>query len=366
MRKKGFGIQYYLLIFAFFIGLGFFFVSKFTQANKFEGYIGDNNFKILKAANKAEGTLLYIDQSAKYSLQQAIYGLAQDGGISEFFIEDIDSGDIAIPESASINENACGKYYGYSVWYGLKKNEATNTKISCFNENILKINLEYIFNENINQYLINHPHNIPLDNYDYELQGSLEIIGKAIEPLNFDILKDESKQIVKESVKTPEGLIDFTGTELCAKGQNCILAEDAFKLLQEAQKKAKEKGISLEIYSAYRTPKEQQALWEGKTAERYFQRYPNELERALYVCNPSNGEKSCPHMTGKVVDVRFKGKTNKEMTIQDWKLLQEIMTSKDKDNKPLWVKYARENWHFECCETVRYARAKAQGVTEIA
>ena len=125
------------------------------------------------------------------------------------------------------------------MWYGLKKNEATNTKISCFNENILRINLEYIFNNNLNQYLIKHPYNIPLDNYDYELQGSLEIIGKATEPLKFDILKDESKQIAKESVKTPEGLIDFTGTELCAKGQNCILAEDAFKLLQEAQKKAK-------------------------------------------------------------------------------------------------------------------------------
>lgn len=364
MRKKGFGIQYYLLIFAFFVGLGFFFVSKFTQANKFEGYIGDHNFKILKAANKAEGTLLFIGQSAKYSLQQAVYELAQNGGISEFGVEDIDSGETLVSETSSNanQNNVCGEYYGYDLWYGLKKDESTNTKISCFDENDLAINLEYIFNENLNQYLINHPHNIPLDNYDYESQGSLEIIGKAIEPLKFDILKDESNQIDKEVFRTPEGLMDFTGTGLCAKGSKCVLTEDAYKLLQESQKKAngKDGKLSLEVYSAYRTPKEQQALWEGRTAERYAQRYPNELERAMYVCNPFNGEKACPHMTGNVVDVRFKGKTTQSMTWQDWRLLHEIMSEAG------WIRYVREGWHFECCGTVRYAKAKTQGVTEIA
>lgn len=356
MKKKGFGIQYYILIFAFFVGLGFFFVSKFTQANKFEGYIGDYNFKMLKAANNAEEALFYIDQSAKYSLQQAVYELAQNGGIVEVGASDTTT----LEDNNLLQTNeACGKYYGYALWYGLKKDKSTNTKISCFDENSLVINLEYLFNNNLNQYLINHPHNIPLDNYDYEFQGNMEIIGKVIGALKFDILKDESNQIDKEAIKTPEGLMEFTGTELCAKGSRCILTEDAYKLLQEAQKKAKEKEIDLEVYSAYRTPKEQQALWWGRTAERYAQRYPNELERALYVCNPSNGEKACPHMTGNVVDVRFKGKTTQAMTWQDWRLLHEIMSESG------WVRYAKEGWHFECCGTVRYAKAKAQGVTEI-
>lgn len=363
MGKKAFGIQYYILIFAFFMGLGFFFASKFMQANKFEGYIGGYNFKIIDAVNKAEEILLYIEKSASYALQQSVYDLAQNGGVAE-----VEASEVLTPEDSNLPQKngVCGKYYGYILWYALDSSDAKNGKVDCLDENSIGINLQYIFSKNLNQYLTNHPHNIPLDNYYYEMEGGMEIIGRAIEPLKFDILKDDSKQIAKEAVKTPEGLTDFTGTGLCAKGSKCALTEEAYKLLLEAQKNAIEKEVSLEVYSAYRSQKEQQALWEGRTAERYAQRYPNELERALYVCNPYNGEKACPHMTGNVVDVRLKGKTTKTMTSKDWGLLYNIMTSKDKDEKPLWVKYAKEDWHFECCGTARYAKAQVQGVTEIA
>ena len=62
--------------------------------------IGKRQFDLLKTYMKAESGLLYIDQSAKYSLQQAVYELAQNGGIVE-----VDN-DVA---------SKCKNFYGYNV-----------------------------------------------------------------------------------------------------------------------------------------------------------------------------------------------------------------------------------------------------------
>src|SRR3989338_7908683 len=87
-NKKAFGLQFYMLIIAFFVGFGFAFVEYLKGAGQFEGYIGNYNFYLLKSANDAETALLYIDQSAKNSLEQAIYDLAQNGGILEIEFSD--------------------------------------------------------------------------------------------------------------------------------------------------------------------------------------------------------------------------------------------------------------------------------------
>ena len=78
----------------------------------------------------------------------------------------------------------CKKFYGYSAWY--EKDNFGNIN-SCFDENKVDINLRYFLNKNLNKYLLNYPHNIPIDNYNYEIRDSLEIIGKAISPLSLSL-----------------------------------------------------------------------------------------------------------------------------------------------------------------------------------
>ncbi len=317
------------------------------EKGSFTKPIGSRQFDLFKTYLEAEKALFFIDQSAKYSLQQSIYELAKDGGLSEVYASDV----LTSRETPFIPiAKKCGKFYGYSLWY---EKDAV-----CFDENKVKLNLELLFNERMNSYLDDYPINIWLDNYKYEIRDSIEIIGRAKEPLKLDILKDERKEAVKkpieEKIITKEGITelkDFTGTELCAKGSKCGLTAETYQKLEEAQKLAKEKGKSLEIYSAYRSEEEQTALWGGQTPERYRQRFPNEEERRKYVCNPNLGLGECPHMTGKAVDIRFKGKSNSDMTVDDWKELEKIMYTAG------FRRYTAELWHYECCGTERYNRA---------
>ena len=314
--------------------------------------IGKRQFDLLKTYIKAESSLFYIDQSAKYALQQAVYDLAQNGGISE-----TDIGEESGLEIESTTNTACGKFYGYSIWYEVKKDKSEYAASPCFEENNVNIHLQAFFNKNLNSYLLNYPHNILIDNYDYEVKGSLEIIGRAISPLKFDIVKDKLKQIAIKPIETQQGLVDFTGTILCAKGSRCSLRKDAYELLLKAQEIASKRGLNLEVYSAYRDLQKQIDIWEGRTSERYAQRYPSEKDRRKWVCYPygSDAGQRCPHLTGNVVDVRLKEKTDFPN-----KNLHKIMTDAG------WVMYEKEPWHFECCGTIRYAKAKVQGVTEIA
>ena len=320
-NKKGIGLEWYLLIVAFILGLAGYYIYLYTSPHKIiDSYIGKYQFNILKTHNIAEDTLLYIDQSSKYSLQQSIYDLAQNGGIVTIAGDEPSS-----EETYKISDKGCVNYYGYNLWYSENKN--------CFNENEFKNNLKFLFIKKLNQYLTASPYNIQRDNYEYEIKDDLEIVGKAFFPIEFDILKDETKPAVKKpteaKVKEQEGFVVFTGTNLCAKGARCLLTKEAYNLLQKAQEIAKQKGVSLEVTSAYRTLEEQNTLWE---------RNPN----SQVVCYPSQ---TCPHVTGKAVDIRIKEKI-------DWALLHKIMSEAG------WIRYAGENLHFECCETIRYAQAK--------
>ena len=356
-NKKGIGLEWYFLYLALFLGFVAFFISYSGPHKIIQNYIGQYQFSVLSVANRAEKSLFYIDQSAKYSMQQAVYDLARNGGISE----------IEVSDTEIFAKYGCERFNDAFVWYQLKKTDSGYSKDYCFDEKTVNDNLIYSFNKNLNQYFVNYPGSIPTDNYNYELKNSLEIIGAAIHSLKFDILKDEAKkeertaeqlkdpkQITKDAAKTQEGLRDFTGTPLCAKGSTCILTEEAFQMVIKAQEKAIEKGALIEVYSAYRSPEQQKAFWEGRTSERYAQRYPDVNVRSKYVCDPSNGATGCPHLSGNVVDVKLKG--NPKLTNRD---LHSIMASAG------WVKYKKESWHFECCGTNRYTRAKAQGVTEI-
>ncbi len=358
-KKKGIGLEWYLLILAFIFGLIGYYVYLYATPHRIiDNYIGKYQFNILKTNNKAESALFYIDQSAKYASQQAVYELAQNGGISEYDIYDF------------FIEHECGKFNDAYVWFRLNKDaNGIAIKEECFDESSAIYNLEYYFNKNLNKYLENYPHNIIVNNYKYELKDGLEVIGKAKDPLIFYILKDETKPVLIEPTQTKEGLVDFTGTTsmLCKKGEKCQLTKEAYDLLLKAEKiareKFKEKGIKnvcledekiacLKVNSGYRSADEQREL---------FVKYSGKKP----VCNPDNNE-VCPHITGNAVDIVFQGKTEKTMTNSDWKLLHEIMTTAKNDKgEPGWVRYAGEALHFECCRTIRYAKALKQGVTAI-
>lgn len=403
-NKKGIGLEWYFLIIAFFLGLGFYFVNYLGEHKVIKNYIGQYQFSILKANNNAENALFYIGQSSKNALQQSIYELAQNGG---FAITEHEEGIILQEESSLTSEAKCGKFDGYNAWYKLVKDELGNyEKISCFEQNLLSTDLQYIFNKNLNQYILNHPHNIPINNYYYDLRENLEIIGYAKSPLSFDILKDNTKISVKRAIeiKIPKAqleqpsiepkekpteskiqetkdFIDFTGTDLCVKGVNCRLTKEAYDLLLKADAMAKkrlkelslkyacldnEKTTCLKVNSAYRSYEQQKALWEGRTSEKYAQRFPDPKIRRKYVSNPDECGNNCPHFTGNAADVVYPWRTTKTMTRYEWEILHEIMS------KAGWVRYGDEKvftigerWHFECCETPRYARAKEKGVTAI-
>ena len=356
--KKAFGLQFYMLIIAFFVGFGFAFVEYLKGAGQFEGYIGNYNFALIKSANDAETSLLYIDQSAKNTLPQAIYDLAQNGGIRE----------IEFTDNEQIESYECGKFNEAYVWYQISKDGKNVLERKCFDEEDAGINIQYYFNTILNAFLINYPKNILLDNYNYEINGNIEILARAKEPLEFDIVKFETSAEEKNAMPDEQGLVDFTSTSYCPRGRKCILKEEAYQLFVIAYDIAKDRGKELEFVSGYRTLQQQIDLWEGNTSERYAQRYPDPAERRKWVCDPSGGGISCPHLTGFAVDVTFKGKTVSQMSRQEQQELHEIMTQARTANQVRWIRYGDEedpskgeSWHFECCNTARYQRAIALG-----
>ena len=100
------------------------FFTLYKKQNKFpEGYlIGDRQFSLIKTYQKSESTLLFIDQSAKYSLQQSIYELAQNGGIFGIYeSEEIDTSSVIQGNEIVVQtNNKCGKFRGANIWYNLE------------------------------------------------------------------------------------------------------------------------------------------------------------------------------------------------------------------------------------------------------
>ena len=191
------GMLVFVLIYAW--------INLTSKYSNFDQKIGEKQYSLINTYAKAESALFYIDQSAKYSLQQAVYDLAHNGGTSEIEYEDIHIG------ISKESEGKCGKYFGYSVWYEIKKEDSGFIETSCFDKELLNDYLLSSFDRNLNAYLLNHPNNIPIDNYNYEIRGSFEIIGRAISPLHFDILKD-IKVAKYDSITTKKLQIEPTST----------------------------------------------------------------------------------------------------------------------------------------------------------
>src|SRR3989338_7668493 len=104
-------------------------------------YIGERELGVLNAYQKGENLLLYVDQSAVYSSQQAVYDLGQSGGYY------------------NLDEN--DKYIGHSLWQTKNKENYPDNKI-------LKSNLKNFLNDNLNIHLKDYSSAyLPQNNYDF-------------------------------------------------------------------------------------------------------------------------------------------------------------------------------------------------------
>ena len=198
-NKKAF-IEIWLLLIGAAIALGMVMVSEIV--NTPEGrqlYIGQSQLQILRADQDAQKALFYIDQSAHYAAQQAVYGAAASGG-------------------ALYGENECGNYFGYNLWQGAVKKikkggdneEYTETAIQkCFPDR-LNSALTAVFNEKFSYYLKNAPQEMI---YNYEITTKQEgdfikISGNSKNEIRFPIYLGEPTRMME-----PEQMIGPTKFE---------------------------------------------------------------------------------------------------------------------------------------------------------
>jgi len=91
------------------------------------------------------------------------------------------------------------------MWYGIGKGEESNyVAVNCIGKDTIKLGLTNLFNRNLNQYLVAYPDTINAE-YSYEISGNLEIAGKALYPIYFDIFK-KPEAVKWQEAKIPEAL----------------------------------------------------------------------------------------------------------------------------------------------------------------
>jgi D-alanyl-D-alanine dipeptidase len=345
--KKSMGIQWYSILIGFILGaFAYYTVSPEFTLDHFVGYY---SFQLKKAANNAENLDFYITKSAENSIAQATMHLSQSGGN---------------PRSNEISDvhyrQGCGTFQGSEIWFQLKNSDGEEISISdCLPEQEIGANFEDNFRQYFESYMKIHPGNIVSGAFTYEILDD-SIIIKSKDTKEFDIMRSdaiENKELRSNFDTAPvlkNGKADFTKTQICPSGEECVLSGEAHTLLEKAQAEAQKKGVSIELVDGYRTVEEQKYLW-----NKWAAKVPNESERRKYVCYPygDDVQQRCPHLSGNAVDVRLAGKP---MSASDWQMLEDIMTGAG------WVRYSQERWHFECCNTPRYARARQQGTDVVA
>lgn len=172
MSKKAALVFNWMLTFLVIAILTFSLLKFSTKYSKFS-VIGKKQLDLFTTYQKAESALFFIDQSAKYALQQSVYDLSRNGG--------------TFPAQ---NTKGCDNFYGYSVWYSLEKGQNNEYLMkSCFGVERVNESLIGIFNMSLNKYLDKYPSNIH-SNYSYQVKEGIEITAKASKPINFDIMKE--------------------------------------------------------------------------------------------------------------------------------------------------------------------------------
>ncbi len=213
MKSKKAMIFEFITFFMILILLTMAFFTLYKKQNQFpeEYWIGERQFGLINTYQEGEKALFYVDQSAKYSAYPAIYELGQKGGY--------EAGD-------------CGDYFGYSLWVTLEGGEVKE----CYpEEEDIKNNFGYIFNKNLDEYLVKYTDvMLPLNNYQVILNNKFDIIGKAETPIIVPIVsekEDFGKRIITYQPSSAEidVYLESIGSPLSGIGQ-CI--EDTEKLTE--------------------------------------------------------------------------------------------------------------------------------------
>lgn len=162
------------------IGLVLFLLYSAEQStNREQSFIGENALAILKADQKAQLVLGYLDMAALFATREGIFQLADRGGI--------------------VTETACGVYAGYSVW-----------QAPIGDDNVIQRCVGQRFDEPLSQLISgiidiyarglrvsnqrNHEtYQLPLNNYQISLRqdgDTLDVIGNARDDLYFQVRRD--------------------------------------------------------------------------------------------------------------------------------------------------------------------------------
>jgi len=155
-------------------------------------YIGPTQFSMLDDAQEAEKIMLYIDQSAKNSIEPSLFKFASNG-----FFYDI---------------NECGNYGRYIIWQTKDK--------ECYPD--IYNNFSYFFKEEFSKYLNNYTRiKLPKDNYVI-ITSKNSLNGYPIKDLSLDI--ENKKYKVGDYLFTPyfTQKIDFEEFEKTAEMSKMI------------------------------------------------------------------------------------------------------------------------------------------------
>ena len=156
-------VLYYLVVPGIFIGLVTFYMYSTTgKAVNQPRYIGEIELEYLKAAQEAESKAFYMEQAARYSIRSSIFSLASKGGFYD--------------------PPGCGEYKGHVLWQSLDQGKLRY----CYPKDI-KGNFTAYLDDGLNSYVQLYPKGkresgFYKDNYDFLIEGNLEITGIATIP----------------------------------------------------------------------------------------------------------------------------------------------------------------------------------------
>jgi len=167
----------YPLLLGLFLAISTYAFTKYVEKPLVEQeYIGDYQLNLIDTAYDAEAILFYIDQSAKYAVDQSLYDLGKQGG-------GID----------------CRTYNGTSLWSHL-----------CFPDYIE--NYRDRIGRNLVSYFGFYPdRDLPKHNYEFVIDKS-KVRGIALKPLILSIKSNKGNVIGKYAIK-PSFSID-TGVDI--------------------------------------------------------------------------------------------------------------------------------------------------------
>lgn len=329
-----------------------------------ERFLGERHLQVLVADEQAQKFLLYLDQSARYAITEALVDLASHGGFA--------------------GESPCGEYYGYALWQSAEEKLLDDGKKvmdlkECYPDSE-EGSFSSLLSIHLKTYLAMYPKALPdlfytiTTRQDPAEAAMMIVSGAADKDVTFDIVEWEQKVGVPlggplvPSVSTDIscGVIPLVEIQGVACGASiCAIHPEVEQRLLAAEAIAEQQGYELYVNSAYRSISDQRYLWEhGTRAHPEWKDLPPE-QRREFVSPPSC---NAPHTTGRAVDVVLKsgGQFVEMNTLNGIKLAVSDMSHPERQRLESimasagFVRYVGEYWHYEY-GTTRWHRAKERG-----